>query len=126
MKKVAMFTAALALAFVCSAGLKAADEGGEAKAQEVTGTVGCGHCSYAKETGAKACCAAIKVGDKVMTFSAAEGASDDVKAKVKEFKKDMKGDWTLTGTVKKDDAGHESLVVTDVKPAAKAEGSKTE
>lgn len=125
MKKFAMFAAALALAFVVSSSLKAAE--GEAKAESVSGTVGCGHCSYSKETGAKACCAAIKVGDKVMTFAAAEGASDEVKAKVKGYKTEMKGDWTLTGTVKKGDDGKESLVVTDVKPAEKKEeGAKTE
>lgn len=125
MKKFAMFAAAFALAFVVSSSLKAAEEG-EAKAESVTGTVGCGHCSYSKETGAKGCTAAIKVGEKVMTFAAAEGASDEVKAKVKAYKTEMKGDWTLTGTVSKSDDGKESLVVTDVKPAAKEEGAKTE
>jgi hypothetical protein len=72
------------------------------KAGEWTGTVGCSHCNYAKETAATKCSAAAKVGDKVYVLTGEKVTAD--------FKKG--GDWTIKGTISEDG---KSIAVTEMK-----------
>ncbi len=97
MKHVQLFLAALILSAGLSTALKAA-EGGDAKAGEWTGTVACAHCAYEKVTKAEGCSAAIKVGETVYFLKASDKADDATKAKIKDYKKDLKGDYTVKGT----------------------------
>lgn len=59
---------------------------------EWTGTVGCQHCQFEKETGAADCGAALKVGEKVYTLKGEKVS--------KEFKKG--GEWTIKGKMADD------------------------
>ncbi len=81
MKRALFFVVPFALAFVLSAA--------RADDTEVTGTVGCAHCNFAKDTGATSCGSAVKVGDKVYTLKGDKVAPD--------FKKG--GEWVIKGKV---------------------------
>jgi hypothetical protein len=70
-----------------------------------TGTVGCQHCNFDKETGATSCGAAAKVGDKVYTLK-----GDAVS---KDFKKG--GEWTIKGKISADG---KSIEVTSMEKKA--------
>jgi hypothetical protein len=85
MKRAFFFVVPFALAFVLST--VRADE-----TVELTGTVGCAHCNFEKDTGASHCAAAAKVGDKVYTLT-----GDKVD---KNFKKG--GDWVIKGKISQD------------------------
>jgi hypothetical protein len=104
MKRALLFAVPFALALVLSSGARADEK--EAKVEEMTMTVGCGHCNFSKETGKTACCAAGKAGDKVFVLT----------GKVTEdFKKG--GEWTVKGKVSAD--GKSVEVVEMVKKEAK-------
>ena len=120
MKRLNYFVAAMAMVFVCSAVLKAADEP-KAKTSEWTGTVGCAHCNYAEATKAKECAAAFKVGDTIYCLKASEKADDATKEKIKNYKKDLKGDFTVKGTSSEAD-GKKWIVADSI--AAKAGDEK--
>lgn len=81
MKRVLFFVVPFALAFVLSSA--------RADDTEVTGTVGCQHCNFSKDTGATSCGAAAKVGDKVYVLKG-DKVSKDFKAG---------GDWVIKGKV---------------------------
>ncbi len=97
MKRAFFFVVPFALAFVLSA-VRADDT-------EYTGTVGCAHCNYSKDTGATSCGSAIKVGEKVYTL---KGDKVD-----HSFKKG--GDWTVKGKLSEDG---KSIEVTEMKKKA--------
>ena len=119
MKRLNLFVAAMAMAFVCSVAVKAADEKKEAPAaSEWTGSVACAHCNYAEATKAKECAAAIKVGDKVLYLKASDKADDATKEKIKNYKKELKGEFTVKGTTSEADG--KTWVVADSIAAAAA------
>ncbi|MCW8129638.1 MAG: hypothetical protein KIS92_04560 [Planctomycetota bacterium] len=116
MKMFSMMGAALVLAFVAHAAM--AEEGGDAKAktQEIAGTVGCAHCSYsASLKNVEHCGAAFKSGDTVYLLKASEKADEATKAQVQKFKKELKGDFIITGTVT-EEGGNKILVAEAIKP----------
>lgn len=97
MKRAFYFVVPFVLAFVLSAA--------RADDTEVSGTVGCAHCNFSKETGATSCGGALKVGDKVYTLT---GKNVD-----HSFKKG--GDWTVKGEISKDG---KSIEVKEMKKKA--------
>ena len=97
MKRALFFVVPFALAFVLSAA--------RADDTEVTGTVGCAHCNYSKDTGATSCGSAVKVGDKVYTLKGDKVAPD--------FKKG--GEWTIKGELSADG---KSIEVKEMKKKA--------
>lgn len=110
MKYARFFVAAMAMLLVCSAALKAAEGDvpavpgtvpGTAKtpAGEWSGTVGCMHCNFEAATKAKDCAAALKVGEVVYCLKASEKADEATKAKVTKYKTELKGDFTVKGTL---------------------------
>ena len=97
MKRALFFVVPFALAFVLSAA--------RADDTEVTGTVGCAHCNFSKDTGAASCGSALKVGDKVYTLKGDKVAPG--------FKKG--GEWTVKGKISED---KKSIEVTEMKKKA--------
>jgi hypothetical protein len=119
MKIASLFVMALALACLTASAVKAEDTKKPEKAQDITGTVGCAHCNYAENLkGVEGCAAAIKAGDKVYLLKASDKADDATKEKIKNYKKDLKGDFVVTGTVK-EEGGNSVLVADAVKPSEK-------
>jgi hypothetical protein len=119
MKSVSMFVMALALAFVTVSAVKAEDAKKETAAKDITGTVGCAHCSYSDSLkGVEGCAAAIKSGDKVYVLKASEKADEATKEKIKNYKKELKGDFVVTGTVK-EEGGNQVLVADAIKASEK-------
>lgn len=82
MRKALFFVAPLALSLALFAAR--ADEPGE-----WTGTLGCQKCDFVKDTTAKECGAAAKVGDKVYILKGEKVSAD--------FKKG--GEWTIKGKI---------------------------
>lgn len=117
MKMLSMVGAAVVLAFVAHAAAMAED-GGDAKAktQEITGTVGCAHCSYsASLKNIEHCGAAFKSGETVYVLKASEKADEATKTQIAKFKKDLKGDFVVTGTVT-EEGGNKVLLADAIKP----------
>jgi hypothetical protein len=115
MKRLMAFAASALFAFVLCAAVQAG-EGEGAQAKEFKGEVGCAHCTWAKATGAKGCGAAFKVGEDVYTLQAGEKASDELKNQIKNYKKEMKGNWTVNGTLK-EEGGKKVLLAESAKKA---------
>ncbi|HYF49762.1 MAG TPA: hypothetical protein VEJ63_10175 [Planctomycetota bacterium] len=101
MKRAILFAVPFALALMLATSIRAEDKPA-AKEGEWTATVGCGHCNFEKDTKAKECCAAAKVGDKVFTLK-----GDKV---TKEFKKG--GEYVIKGKISDDG---KTIEVTEMK-----------
>jgi hypothetical protein len=99
MKRALLFAVPFALALILSSGVRADEK--EAKVEELTLTVGCGHCNFSKETGKTSCCAAGKAGEKVYLLTGNVA---------KEYKKG--GEWIVKGKVSADG---KSLEVVEMK-----------
>ena len=101
MKRAILFAVPFALALMLATSIRA-DDKPAAKEGEWTGTVGCGHCAYSKDTGATACCAAVKVADKVYTLKGDKVAKD--------YKKG--GEYVIKGKITDDG---KAIEVTEMK-----------
>jgi hypothetical protein len=95
-----------AMALILSTSVRAEEkEAKEAKKDgEWTGTLGCGHCAFSKETAAKGCCAAAKIGDKVYLLKGDKAPGEDV------FYNG--GQYVIKGTISADG---KSIEVTEIK-----------
>jgi len=112
------YFAMLVLALVAASATYAEDGAKEAaKAQEVKGSAGCAHCSYSKELkNVEHCGAAFKSGDTVYLLKASDKADEATKTKIAKFKKELKGEQVVTGTVK-EEGGNKILLADSIKAA---------
>src|SRR5579862_466033 len=97
MKRAMFFAVPFALALVLTTA--------RADDNQWTGTVGCGHCDYSKDSGATECCPAFKVGDKVFLLKG--------DAVTKDYHNG--GQWTVKGTISADG---KSITVTSMEKKA--------
>ncbi len=111
MKRVLFFVLPFALALSLAV---RADEKEAAKDGEWKVTVGCAHCNFSKESGAKSCAAAAKTADGKVLLLKGEGLAKD-------WKKNP-GDYVVKGKISDDGKSIEVSKMEKAKEEKKKEG----
>ncbi|HEY3320036.1 MAG TPA: hypothetical protein VGP72_06200 [Planctomycetota bacterium] len=105
MKYAFFLMASVTLSLVIASYVRADEK--EAKAGEWTVTVGCAHCNYSKDTGAKSCAPAAKTADGKIVLLKGDALKD---VKYKEG-----GEYVVKGKISEDG---KSIEVTEIKKKA--------